>query len=182
MRLCVETASQIEPATTHANGAGTGHRLSGAFVKSQQGFTLVEMITIVVIGGILAVAALPRFFDKNVFDSRGYYDQVLSTLRFAQKAAIAQRTTVCVVDTATEIGLYAANCTTPLNVLVSQRCATNGTDYRNRICAPNGVQITSAHGSLSFTALGATPAPARVYTVGGMSITVEAETGYVHGN
>ncbi|MEK7810720.1 MAG: prepilin-type N-terminal cleavage/methylation domain-containing protein, partial [Pseudomonadota bacterium] len=56
----------------------------------QRGFTLVELITVMVIVGILAVVALPRFFDKNTFDSRGYADQVISTLRFAQKVAVAQ--------------------------------------------------------------------------------------------
>ncbi|MBU1425328.1 MAG: prepilin-type N-terminal cleavage/methylation domain-containing protein [Gammaproteobacteria bacterium] len=157
-------------------------RVRGLHANGQRGFSLVELITIIVILGIISVAAIPRFFDKNVFDSRSFYDQVLSTLRFAQKTAIAQHTTVCVVDTAREIGLYAVDCVTPLNVLVSQRCAIDEISYQYKICSPAGVQITSAHGGLSFTPLGSTPAPARIYTVSGVAqpITVEAETGYVH--
>lgn len=149
---------------------------------SQRGFTLVELITIMVILGILAAVAAPRFFDRNTFDSRGFYDQLISTLRYAQKTAIAQHITVCVVDTATEIGLFAANCTTPLNVLASQRCPTDGADYRHKVCTPAGVSITSAPaGSLSFTALGSTAAQ-KTYTVSNYStpVTVELETGYVH--
>lgn len=145
------------------------------------GFTLVELVMTMVIAGILAAVVAPRFFDNNIFQSRGFADQIQATLRYAQKVAIAQRTTVCVVDTATEIGLYAADCTTPLNVLAAQRCATDDLDYQHKRCAPAGVSITSAPGNLSFTALGSTPAQ-RIYTVSNYAtpITVEAETGYVH--
>lgn len=143
---------------------------------------MVELITVIVIIGIMGAVVMPRFFDRNTFDSRAYYDQVISTLRYAQKTAIAQHITVCVVDTATQIGLFAADCTTPLNVLAPQRCFTDGIEYQNRVCAPTpDVSITSAHGTLSFTALGSTPAQ-RIYTVSGFAtpITVERETGYVH--
>lgn len=145
------------------------------------GFTLIELIMTMVIVGILAIVVAPRFFDNNVFQSRGFADQIQATLRYAQKVAIAQRTTVCVVDTATEISLYAADCSTPLNLLAAQRCATDDLDYQHKRCAPAGVSITSAPGNLSFTALGSTPAQ-RIYTVSGYAtpITVEAETGYVH--
>lgn len=150
-------------------------------LNKNHGFTMVELISVMVIIGIIAAVAMPRFFDRGTFDSRGFHEQMISTLRYAQKTAIAQRTTVCVVDTATEIGLFAANCTTPFNVLAAQRCFADDVDYRHKICTPVGVSITSVHGSLSFTALGSTPTQ-KVYTVSGdtASITVEAETGYVH--
>jgi MSHA pilin protein MshC len=182
MRLSAKLVEAINSETEQFFGGQTGKRVFGSRATNQRGFTLVELITVIVVIGIIAVVAAPRFFDKNVFDSRGFYDQVISTLRYAQKTAIAQRTTVCVVDTATEIGLYAADCVTPLNVLVSQRCATDGVSYRHKRCSPGSVQITSTHGSLSFTALGSTPAPARIYTVSDVAqqITVEAVTGYVH--
>ena len=151
--------------------------------KQLGGFTLIELIMVMVIVGILAIYVSSRFFDSNVFQSRGFADQIQATLRYAQKVAIAQRTTVCVVDTATEIGLYAADCISPLNVLASQRCATDDLDYQHKRCAPAGVSITSAPGSLSFTALGSTAAQ-RIYTVSNyatpITVTVEAETGYVH--
>jgi MSHA pilin protein MshC len=66
-----------------------------------RGFTLIELIMVIVILGVLAVFAAPRLFNTADFNARGFYDETLSLLRYAQKSAIAQRRTVCVVFTAT---------------------------------------------------------------------------------
>jgi len=41
--------------------------------------------------GIMAAVALPRFDSIGSFDATGYSDQLRSVLRFAQKSALAQR-------------------------------------------------------------------------------------------
>ena len=61
---------------------------SSSVEDCQHGFTLIELIMVMVIVGILAVFVVPRFFDANVFQSRGFADQVQATLRYAQKEAI----------------------------------------------------------------------------------------------
>ncbi|HZW22007.1 type II secretion system protein, partial [Noviherbaspirillum sp.] len=63
------------------------------------GFTLTELIVTLVILGILAIAIVPRFLDRSTFDSRGFHDETLAILRYAQKTAIAQRRNVCVAFT-----------------------------------------------------------------------------------
>ncbi len=58
---------------------------------SQKGFTLVEMVTVIVIIGIIAAVAYPRFFHRPTFESRGYLNQVESLFQYAHKLAIARR-------------------------------------------------------------------------------------------
>ena len=163
--------------------------------QHQQGFTLTELITVIVLVGILSAVALPRFFDNNVFQSRGFADQVLSTLRYAQKAAVAQRRFVCAT--------FAANSVT-LTHGPASNCAgggLTGPDGATPYAVANaGIAIPPpAAGNISFDCLGrprsvgdaaATCAPGNVVGVldadqvvtvaGAPAITIERETGYVH--
>lgn len=60
-----------------------------------RGFTLVELIMVIVLVGVLSVVAVPRLIDKSDVSARGFHDSTLAYLRYAQKTAIAQRRTVC---------------------------------------------------------------------------------------
>ena len=55
----------------------------------QRGFTMVELIMVIVILGILAAVVGPRFFDRRVFDERLYFEQSLTAVRYAQKLALS---------------------------------------------------------------------------------------------
>ena len=147
-------------------------------VLIQRGFTLVELITVLVLVGILAVVAIPRFFDRNTFDSRGFYDQVISTLRYAQKAAVAQHRFVCVAFASNSVSLTYGASDTCGSDLTSP---TGLTPYK--VTAPSGVNFTapSAGTTFNFDALGRASA-AQSIIVSGYStpISVEAGTGYVH--
>ena len=61
----------------------------GRTPTSVAGFTLIELIAVMVIIGILSVVAGPRFFDQEIFAQRGFADEAKSALRYAQKLAIA---------------------------------------------------------------------------------------------
>jgi MSHA pilin protein MshC len=135
---------------------------SGA--KAQCGFTLVELIAVMVIIGILAVVAVPRFFDSNTFQARAAADQVAAALRYGQKVAIARHRNVSVkVSSGTS-----SNCGTAV-VADNVDCVVS-----------NSVSVAPA--TIIFDSLGR-PVPPDVpvaVVVGPTTIHVEAETGYVH--
>jgi len=131
----------------------------------------------IVILGIIAVVAIPRFLDNKAFQARGFADQVQASLRYAQKVAIAQHRFACVAFTVNSISLSTGTtvaCGTPMASL------SNTGNYV--ISAPAGINFTAAT-SFSFNALGSpSPSGAQTITISGASnaIIIEAETGYVH--
>ncbi|OGB23052.1 MAG: hypothetical protein A3I66_08520 [Burkholderiales bacterium RIFCSPLOWO2_02_FULL_57_36] len=150
----------------------------------QSGFTLVELIVVMMIVGILAVAAIPRFFQQQTFEARGYHDQVLAMVRYAQKAAIAQRTSVFVnadggSDTVCLTYVSDPGCTNVVNVVINP-----ADQSRFSRPAPDGVTLDGSD-AFSFSALGR-PEPNAAVVIGIVgdgitrTITVERETGYVH--
>lgn len=85
-----------------------------------RGFTLVEMIAVMILIGILAVVALPRLNSVDAFAQLEYRDKIAASLRFAQKSAVAHRRLVCADTAGNQINLSIADafpanaCTLPM--------------------------------------------------------------------
>lgn len=170
------------------------------------GFTMVELVAVIVVVGILAAFAVPRFTQNEVFDARTFTDHNLNMLRYAQKLAIAQNRPVFAVLGSNRIALcFNPVCGTVDRVLAPAgsnsgspaTLAQCGTD-RSWLCEgrPNnvsyGVNVTGT--VLFFNALGrpflnGDVDPASNFSrlsiaIGGggptRTVIVEAETGYVH--
>ncbi|MCG8316240.1 MAG: prepilin-type N-terminal cleavage/methylation domain-containing protein [Pseudomonadales bacterium] len=54
------------------------------------GFTLIELIAVILLLSILAIVAVPRFFSKTTFDERFFFDDALSSIRYARKLAVVK--------------------------------------------------------------------------------------------
>ena len=58
----------------------------------------MELVVVIVILGIVAAFAAPRFFDDRTFLQRGYYEELAAALKYSQKLAVASGCPVRVVD------------------------------------------------------------------------------------
>lgn len=89
----------------------------------QGGFTLVELVVVMILVAALAAVGAGRFADREPFAVQGVADQLVSSLRLAQATAVAQRRTVHVV-----LGASPATLRVCLDAACSQPLATSAGD------------------------------------------------------
>ncbi|MFA6312357.1 MAG: prepilin-type N-terminal cleavage/methylation domain-containing protein [Sterolibacterium sp.] len=165
-----------------------------ALGRGQRGFTLIELVTVMIVIGVLAVVALPNFSLLGGYDEVGYRDQVKATLEFARKAAVAQRRYSCVsrsgntlavtIDISSPEGRGVATCPREQNLMLPGGSGNTISPRGNvsLLGTSTAAVVFDAQGR-PWTAASATLSTAAQFTVHGGSdtvVTVEAETGYVH--
>lgn len=160
-------------------------------MKAERGFTLAELIIVMVITSVLAVVAIPKLFDRSEFAARGARDFIASAMRYAQKSAIAMRRNVCV-----DIAGSAVTATVALAEGSDQACAAanalvhpgNGKPFADAANALAGGSTVAAPVSMVFDAggrplsvPGSPLAAALNITVNGhaVPVTIEPESGLV---
>ena len=148
-----------------------------------RGFTVIELVTVLVIVGALAVFVVPRL-DPEGFDRYGFRQEVLSAARYAQKTAMAS-------GCAVELAVAAAADTVALNYRAGgddTNCGGGGfTDPVPSphdgspfvLSAPGGVDITGG-GTVVYDGFGDPSNGLTISFATGPAITIEPGTGYAH--
>ena len=137
----------------------------------EAGFTLVELVAVILLLGILAAFALPKFFELGSYSGRAAYDEVASALRYAQKLAVAGGCDVRAQISATGYSLQQLDgCTSGSFVILNDSHPLSQNSF-------TGVAISPAV-TLDFDAMGRVSSSTTIL-VDGRNISVVAETGYV---
>jgi len=148
---------------------------SGRLFRSG-GFTLVELVAVLVVTTIVAAYAGPRLFANGAFTERGYADEIAASLRYARRIAIASDCNVRF--TVNAAGYSAAQPTVPCITGGAWGVAVQSPDRRALANAPpNGVAIGAA--VIEFLPTGRLLNPVGPVNVGAFSVSVDPATGTV---
>ncbi len=151
--------------------------------NKQKAFTLIELVMTILLLGILAVSAMPRFFDITSFQQRGFFDETLNAMHYAQKLAIASG---CNVQFRITANRYQLNRPAASNRSQCKSISTG--DFSQNVIRPgsgestyqgsqSGVSLSDV--TLYFHAKGNASKDVSI-SVGARQITVIAATGFIY--
>lgn len=139
-----------------------------------RGYTLAELVIVIVIAAILAALAIPQW-NQTAVNAAWYYEQVRSAVRYAQRTAVAQRRCVFVSVAGSQLSLFYGDAGCAITATPVTQLADG---LPVALSAPAGVALAAAPNPFRFNGLGQ-PSSAATVTIGTRVVTVNVETGYV---
>jgi len=155
----------------------------GLTYKASKGFTIIELVLVIVLMGILSVTVAPKFFGSNGFEEYAYQAEVIATLRSIQLRAMQQ----------TSIGSNECHTViiTSKLLTVDDNCAANSENSLGETLNNLAVEVDSNHSvtfipdiSFSFDSMGrpvSCSSPCEINFTGNdnLKVTIESE-GFIH--
>jgi len=154
--------------------------------RGQRGFTMVELIVVIILVGILAVVAGPKIQAIVGTQDDAWHDQAVTALRQAQKTAVASRRLVCAVVAggSVTLSIAAANpasaCSATLPGLDGSGSATSSHSTAATTVSPQPTLYFQPTGQVSTDGAGGAVANFTVSIANEAAISVVGATGYVH--
>jgi len=135
----------------------------------QAGFTLVELIVVILLISILSISIAPRFFGVSSYEDRKAADELRTAFRHSQQLAMNRGGNVQLILTASNFTVQLADGTalqSPAGIKPYQ------IDFPPNVAVSPAVTIT--YDRLGRPSIGTTTA----ITLGSQTVIVEQETGY----
>ena len=157
----------------------------GSRLPRSRGFTLPELVAVLLMVGILSATALPRLQGALSFRDDGWRDQVVAALRYAQKVAVSHRRLVCasVGSAGVTLSIAGANpasaCSTALPGIDGQVLAADSKGGAAAAINPGGTVYFQPSGRVSTDGSGANAVDRTITIAGQTPIVLVGETGHV---
>ena len=141
------------------------------YQDSVDGFTLVELIVVILLVGIISAIVIPNL-SLDSFRQTGGFQQGIAAIRFGQKLAI---TSGCQVD----VSIATSNCTLTFNGCTGAAISNPGSGNTN-FCNNSDPGVNPSV-NFSFDNIGAPVGGEQNITfAGGQTVRVEANTGFAY--
>lgn len=146
--------------------------------STQGGFTVVELVVTLVIVGALAVVSVPLFFGRQGYEERGFFEETVAAVRYAQKYAVASGCTVRVLTTANSYALLRASAFATCNAAPFSVALVSPTNPSLGFSNTAPADVALSPRDFTFAPLGNASADVTI-TVGARSFQVVGETGLI---
>lgn len=151
-----------------------------------KGFTIVELVVTIIILGVIASVAGPKFFGTSSYEAMGFSQTLSTSLGYAQKLAMNTGCNTRVAIASGSMMLYQGSTTCTDATLTKSVVRVTGGDFTESV--PGGLSVDSfdlyfdARGRPHEYSDGSLVTTTKVINLNGgaRQVKVEAETGFVY--